>query len=351
MFAVTDRSSQKFWMLLGIIVLLCLVYYLAPAIIPFALGLILAYILNPLVSGMKRLGFPRWLSISLIFLIGFVLFFLCIGLLIPLLETQIWMLLNNLPHILSWIQEKTAIDFDLGSLSKSLMLHIRSQQNIVGHVWSFLTNSTFLLIELAINIILIPIVAIYTLRDWDKLRENMASLFPRSYRHEIMHLLHECGEVLGAFFRGQLLVMIALGIIYSIGLAIIGLDLSLVIGIGAGLLSVVPYLGFSIGFLISIIDVIVKYHDWLHILYVCIVFAVGHIAENYILLPWLVGDRIGLHPVAVIFAVIAGGVLFSFVGVLLALPVAAVIMVLLRHLHKHYVHSSYYTHPPRDKEL
>jgi predicted PurR-regulated permease PerM len=350
-FEVTGRDSSKFWWIIGIIVFLLVVYYLAPAIIPFALGLILAYILNPLVKGMKRLGFPRWFSITLMFIIGFILVFLCVGLLIPVLETQLWVLLNNLPRMLAWVQEKTAINMDITSLSQALIKHVQANGDIVKNLWLVLSSSTFLLIETAINILLIPIVAIYTLRDWDKMKENMAGLFPRSHREKIMQMLSDCGEVLAAFFRGQLLVMIALGIIYSIGLTIIGLDLSLVIGIGAGLLSVVPYLGFIIGFIVSIIDVIVKYHSWLYIFYVCIVFAIGHIAENYILLPWLVGDRIGLHPVAVIFSVIAGGVLFDFVGVLLALPVAAVIMVLLRHLHQHYIHTDYYKYPGRDKEL
>jgi predicted PurR-regulated permease PerM len=148
--------------------------------------------------------------------------------------------------------------------------------------------------------------------------------------------------VLGAFMRGQLLVMLILGVIYTIGLWLIGVDLALLIGMSAGLLSFVPYVGGIVGVGAALVATLVQHHDALHVILVLGVFGVGHAIEGMVLTPWLVGDRIGLHPVAVIFAVLAGGQLFGFLGVLLALPVASVVMVLLRHAHQRYLASGLY---------
>jgi predicted PurR-regulated permease PerM len=349
MFEINRQDAQRFWMIVFVIIALVLVYFLSPVIIPFALAIILAYILNPLVARLKRVGVPRWLSITVLFFIGLVAVILLLSLLVPIFEKQILNLINNVPKVLTWLQSKTALQLDPNMLKQALMQHLQAGGSIFHSVWTAFMRSSRVLIETVISLVIIPIVAIYLLRDWDKVTQNLIDLLPRQHREKTIAMVRECGEVLAAFFRGQLLVMIGLAIVYSIGLAIVGLDLWLVIGISAGLLSVVPYLGFIIGFIVSIADVLIKYPSWLPILYVCIVFAIGHIAESYILQPWLVGNRIGLHPVAVIFAVIAGGVLYGFVGVLLALPVAAVIKVILRRLHNHYIHTSHDTEKVEDK--
>jgi predicted PurR-regulated permease PerM len=149
--------------------------------------------------------------------------------------------------------------------------------------------------------------------------------------------------VLAQFLRGQLLVMLALALIYTVGLWIAGLDAAFLIGVLAGLVSFVPYLGFVVGIVLAGFAALIQFGDMMHVVYVVIVFATGQLIEGFVLSPWLVGDRIGLHPVAVIFAVMAGGQLFGFFGVLLALPVAAVVLVLLRHSHELYMQSSLYT--------
>ncbi|MEQ8938845.1 MAG: AI-2E family transporter, partial [Gammaproteobacteria bacterium] len=166
---------------------------------------------------------------------------------------------------------------------------------------------------------------------------------PRKYIATATTLAKDCDAVLAEFLRGQLLVMLALGIIYSIGLWLVGLEFSLLIGLGAGVVSFVPYLGFIVGFLVASIAAFMLFQDVIHIIYVLLVFGAGQALEGMVLSPLLVGDRIGLHPVAVIFAVMAGAQLFGFFGMLLALPVAAVITVVLRHLHAQYLNSQLYT--------
>jgi len=347
----TKTNSIHFWTITAVIVFFVLVYLLAPVLFPFSLGAILAYILNPVVNGMGKRKIPRTLSVIIIFVIGLIILLLMIGVLVPILEKQIILLVDKIPRVVTWIQTQTHVQLDPGVLKQAILQHLQTSGGIAKSVWMAFKRSSHVLIEVAINLVLIPVVAIYLLRDWDKVTQGFVNLLPHSKRDKIVEMVTDCGEVLSAFFRGQLLVMIGLAIIYSTGLTIIGLDLSLLIGISAGLLSVIPYLGFLVGFAVSLTDVIVKYHDWLHVLYVCIVFAIGHVAESYVLQPWLIGNRIGLHPVVVIFAIVSGGILFGFTGVLIALPVAAVIMVLFRHWHQHYIHTDYYNHIEKDKAI
>ena len=170
----------------------------------------------------------------------------------------------------------------------------------------------------------------------------MHALLPRSIAPQVARLADECDTVLATFLRGQLLVMLCLGIVYATGLWIAGIEFALLIGLLAGLVSFVPYLGLLVGILVAGIVGIVQFHDASVLLSVALVFALGQLLEGFVLTPWLVGDRIGLHPVAVMFAVMAGGQLFGFFGILLALPVAAMILVLLRNLHHYYVSSELY---------
>jgi predicted PurR-regulated permease PerM len=193
------------------------------------------------------------------------------------------------------------------------------------------------------NLVLIPVITFYLLRDWDELVIKVHDLFPRRMASIVGKLAAEADTVLGAFLRGQFYVMLALGLIYSIGLLLIGLDLALPIGMIAGLISFVPYMGAVVGIGMACIAAMLQFQDVMYLVSVLIVFAIGHSLESMLLTPWLVGNKIGLHPVAVIFAVLAGGQLFGFLGVLLALPVASVIMVLLRHIHERYTFSGFYS--------
>jgi predicted PurR-regulated permease PerM len=194
-----------------------------------------------------------------------------------------------------------------------------------------------------LNLVMVPVVAFYLLRDWDDLVERIHALIPRSIEPVVARLARESDDVLGAFLRGQLSVMLVLGAFYGIGLWLVGVSIGPLIGMIAGLISFVPYLGAITGVVMGVIAALVQYQDWAHVLLVLGVFAIGQTLEGYVLVPKLVGDKIGLHPVAVIFAVLAGGELFGFLGVLLALPAASVVMVVLRYLYERYTASELYT--------
>jgi len=233
--------------------------------------------------------------------------------------------------------------FDSQRLIDALKEHIGSVGSIAGIVLGKVSRSSIGVVMWLSNLVLIPVVGFYLLRDWDRMVAYIDRQLPRSVEPTVAHLAREADSVLGAFVRGQLLVMLVLGVFYGAGLGLVGLSVGPLIGMVAGLLSFVPYLGFIIGFAAAIIAVLVQYGDWTHLLLVCAVFAIGQMLEGYVLVPRLVGGKIGLHPVAVMFAVLAGGYLFGFLGVLLALPAASVILVLLRYLMQRYRLSDLYT--------
>src|SRR3569623_1433492 len=187
-----------------------------------------------------------------------------------------------------------------------------------------------------------PAGDVFLLREWDVMIAHISDLIPRRHAPLVKRLARDCDTVLSGFLRGQLSVMLALGSVYTVGLYLVGLDLALLIGVFAGLVSFVPYLGFIMGIVFATIAVLMQYHDVFHLLLVFLVFGIGQTLESFVFTPWLVGDRIGLHPVTVIFAVMAGGLLFGCVGVLLALPVAAVVGVLVRYAHERYLASGLY---------
>jgi len=233
--------------------------------------------------------------------------------------------------------------FDTDRLVQTIKEHMDSIGGVASTVLGKISRSSIGVVMWLTNLVLIPVVAFYLLRDWDRLTAWIDQMLPRSIEPTIAHLAREADKVLGAFVRGQLLVMLALGIFYGGALGIAGLSVGPLIGMVAGLLSFVPYLGFIVGFGSAVIAVLVQYGDWTHLLIVVGIFVVGQLLEGYVLVPRLVGEKIGLHPVAVIFAVLAGGYLFGFLGVLLALPAASVIMVLLRYLGERYRQSELYT--------
>jgi predicted PurR-regulated permease PerM len=202
-------------------------------------------------------------------------------------------------------------------------------------------SSTVIFTWLA-HLVLSPLATFYLLRDWDELVARIQELLPRRIVFPVTVLARESDAVIGAFLRGQLIVMAVLGVFYSVGLAFIGLEYPLLIGMLAGLVSFVPYLGLITGILVASIAAVLEFHSILSIIPVLIVFGLGQVLSDFVLTPRLIGDRIGLHPVTVLFAVLAGGQLFGFFGILLALPVAAVIMVLLRRAREEYLNSSYY---------
>jgi predicted PurR-regulated permease PerM len=346
---ITD--SQK-WLILAAVVLLgWLLVTLSPMLSPFLTAILLAYLGDPLVDKLERWKVSRTNGVIITFVVLILVVVVCILLLIPAVLQQIEHLINNLPVIADWITNvavpylETHLDIDLieydwAELTQNLDWAATS--NLVKTILANVSQSSFAVLSAIGNVVLVPVVTFYLLRDWDLLVERLAELIPRYYIGTVSGIASECHEMLGAFFRGQLLVMAAQGIMYAVGLMLIGLDLGLLIGLLAGLVSIVPYLGSIVGISAGLIAAFFQFGDWVHLLLVLAVFGIGQTLEGTVLTPKLVGDRIGLHPVAVIFSVLAGGQLFGFVGILLALPAAAVLNVLLRRLHASYRGSSLY---------
>jgi len=336
-----------------------LIWLLAPVLMPFAVAAMLAYLGDPLANWLERFGMSRAWAATVVFLVLILALGGMLLLLIPLISRQIENLIENLPRYAQWaqhtawpwLQVRLHLDprmFDSDQLLATIKEHVGPIGGIATALLGKVSRSGLGIVLWLTNLVLIPVVAFYLLRDWDRLVGTIDRMLPRSIEPTIAHLAHESDKVLGAFVRGQLLVMLGLGIYYGAALSLVGLSVGLLIGLVAGLLSFVPYLGFIVGFGGAIIAVLVQYGDWTHLLIVCGVFVIGQLLEGYVLVPRLVGGKIGLHPVAVIFAVLAGGYLCGFLGVLLALPAASVIMVLLRYLLERYRLSELYTEEGTD---
>ncbi len=348
------HDVSRRWQLFAIAaVIVYLIWLLAPVLMPFAVAAMLAYLGDPLVDRLERVGLNRAWAATIVFVVLLVAVIGVLLLLVPLVVRQVENLIDNLPRYGAWaqnvawpwLQGQLHLDphtFDSDRLLEAIKSHLGSIGDVAGTVLGKVSRSGVGIAMWLTNLVLIPVVAFYLLRDWDRLVGTIDRMLPRSLQPTIAHLAHESDRILGAFVRGQMLVMLALGVFYGAGLGLAGLAVGPLIGMVAGLLSFVPYLGFIIGFVAAMIAALVQYGDWTHLLLVGGVFLVGQLLEGYVLVPKLVGDKIGLHPVAVIFAVLAGGYLFGFLGVLLALPAASVIMVLLRYLLERYRHSELY---------
>jgi predicted PurR-regulated permease PerM len=325
-----------------IVVIAGLVYLLSPILMPFLLGALFAYLGDPLVSLFSRWGIPRVVGVAIIFLVVAALIAGALFLMLPLLSHQIvviaqqvtvgidWMQSVAIP----WLQDRFGLkeSIELAGVKQHLAQSLGKSSGAVKAVLSSATHSGQAIIELITNIVLVPVVAFYLMRDWQYLLNRARACFPKEKAERFGAFFEESNDVVAAFFKGQLLVMLALGVIYSLGLYCVGLKLGLIIGIISGLVAVVPYLGFIVGIISASIAALIQFHTFQDVALVWAVYAVGQLIESMVLTPLLVGDKIGLHPVIVIFALLAGGVLFGFLGILLALPIAAVAKVFIVHL-------------------
>ncbi len=347
------REHWGWYLLIG--VLLVLLYLLAPILSPFAVGAVFAYIGDPIVDRMERHRLSRTVAVCILFVLVTLVTVLALLLIVPLLQTQVLSLIDNIPNWAQWVQQVAmpklglkmprGYQLDVDSLRKFLASHWDGATDFASIIAGYVGRSTPALLGFVANLFLIPIVSFYLLRDWDLMVARVRNLIPRRLLPQGIAFASEANDVLSALIRGQLLVMLALAVIYSLGLWIVGLKVALLIGILSGLVSFVPYLGFVGGLLAASIAMLVQEQSITGVAWVTLVFTIGQMLEGGVLTPMLVGDRIGLHPVAVIFAIMAGGQLFGFVGVLVALPVAAVLAVLVRHALKRWARSPLYLDP------
>ncbi len=349
MLSPTQRYALYFALLLGIA---GIAWLLGPVLSPFVAAGIFAYICVPLVDRLSRRRIPRTAAvIAVMVLVTLVLIGLAL-ILVPLIREQTRAVITQVPAFTVWLKEAVLpwlethlnlqLRFDAAFFQERLEPLLSRGGGWLTEIAPSITSSGLALIGFIGSLALFPIVLFYFLRDWTAILRALEDLMPRRIRPEMLAIGREVDLVLGEFLRGQLSVMASLAIFYAIALWAIGLKSALSIGLLTGMLAFVPYLGFSLGVILASAAALIQFHGLISVLPVWGVYLVGQLLESYVLTPLLVGDRVGLHPVWVIFAILAFGNLLGFVGILLAVPLAAITLVLVRHLKQRYQASGLY---------
>jgi len=342
----------------NLILLLCtlgLIWFVGAVsaiLLPFVLAFVLAYILHPVVEKLvsKRLG--RGVATGLVvsaFCLSVVAVFL---ILVPLLQSQIIDFMKRIPNFSDsvWTRIKSVLAYTKDTISQEQMSEIYASVSgtvtrvltAIGVSISHILSSGVALFNILALILITPVVLFYVLRDWKTIQQQIGGLMPKNKEKQILSLWGEIDKTLSGFIRGQTLVCLSLGLFYGLGLFLVGLDYGVLVGLLAGILSFIPYFGFGTGLILSLFLGFMQGLTWGQWTGLAVVFILGQILEGYILTPRLVGNRVGLHPVWVMFALLAGGVLFGFIGILVAVPVAAVLGVLIRRGLKWYRETDFY---------
>lgn len=352
MIALSEQSRQALPWLALMATAAILVWLLSPILMPFALGGVLAYLCDPLVSSMQRRGLNRiWGALLVILLLGVALTLLVL-LLVPLVWEEVALFASRLPAladflkdvVVPWINAQFRLDLrlDVGLLRGWLAQNWDSASQVLRDVASRAGSGGAQALGWIANLLLVPMVMFYLLTDWPAFIARVERLVPRPWHQRFMRIMREIDAVLGQFMRGQLSVMLTLAVFYSVGLRLAGLAFWAPVGILTGLLIFIPYVGFGFGLLLALLVATLQFEGWPPLIGVAIVYGIGQVVESFLLTPYLVGERIGLHPLAVIFALMAFGQLFGFTGVLVALPVCAALVVALRELRNEYFASDFY---------
>jgi predicted PurR-regulated permease PerM len=340
------------WIAGFVLVVVAALHWLGAVLTPFLVGAILAFLGNPIVDALHRRRVPRALGTLVVILLFGIAIAVLFLVLIPLVQAEIALVARRLPDLVSqfvdrvvpWVGEHLGmrIALDLETLKSVFAGDVADMRELGMRLLAGVKTGGLLLLSLLVNLALIPVVMFYMLRDWHMILARVDELVPRRWRSLVRKLAHEIHLVLAEFLHGQLLVMLVLAAYYGLGLWLAGLDKAFAIGVLTGLLVFIPYVGYGLGLTLGITAALLQWNGLPGFLAVCAVYAAGQLLENYVLIPYLVGDRIGLHPLAVIFALLAFGALFGFAGVLLALPLSAVLLVGLRHLRAEYSESLLY---------
>ena len=344
--ALPVRQQMTYWTLAAVVLILAL-WRLGDVILPFVMGGAIAYFLDPLADRLERLGLSRALSTVLIALIGLLAFVVLSLAIVPMLVRQLAQFIALAPDLLTSLQaflierfpnlvQNSVVNDTLSSIGDA----IKSRG---GELAGTLLSSAMTLVNLVVIIVVVPVVTFYMLLDWDRIVAKVDSWLPRDHAPTIRHLASSIDKVLSGFVRGQVTVCLILGTFYAVALMLAGLDFGLLVGSVAGALTFIPYIGAIIGGALAIgLALFQFWGDWLHIGIVAAIFAFGQFMEGNIVTPKLVGDSVGLHPLWLLFALSAFGTLFGFVGMLVAVPVAAVIGVVARFLIDQYLHGALY---------
>jgi predicted PurR-regulated permease PerM len=338
---IRRQQALAFW-IGGLVLLVLMLALFRQILLPFVAGAALAYALDPVADWLQRNGFNRLAATSTILVVLLVAFAAVIIVLVPLLINQTIDFVQRLPSYIARLQvmfgsvlnsegaKFLGIDPESirASLTSFMSRGVDVATTLVGSIWT----GGRAIVDVLSLVVVTPFVAFYLLRDWDQMIGRVDRLLPQDHAEEIRRLAREIDQKVAAFVRGQLLVGFLLGVFYATGLVAIGLNYGLLIGLASGILSFIPYLGFTVGFVLSIIIALVQFWpDWPWLLATVAVFLVGQLLEGYVLQPRLIGRSVGLHPVWLIFSLFAFGLLFGFVGLLIAIPAAAAIGVLTRY--------------------
>ena len=331
-------------------------WVLSPVLMPFVVAAVLAYVLSPLVKGLLRISsgaLPVLLAVGVVELLFLVVALAILLLVVPILAKELPLMREQLPGLLlkaqavlaPWLKELgIEMALDPASLKAFIIKYFNTsvEDSLDGWLTSLRIGGSVALAVVG-NVILIPVALFYLLADWDRFVAHVVGLVPQRMRPGFDGFVAEVDEVLGQYLRGQLTVMVILAVFYSAGLALFGLDLALPIGVFSGLAVVIPYLGFGVGLVLALLAGLLQFAAWKAAVMVAVEFGLGQLLEGFVLTPRLVGERIGLHPLAVIFALLAFGQVFGFVGVLVALPASAILLVCLRRARQRYLASQLFT--------
>ena len=346
---------QYLWVAGAALAFAAALHWLGPVLTPFVIGAILAYLGNPIVTRCERARMPRPLGTLVAVVLMSLAALAMLLVIVPLVQAEMALLVRRLPdlanlftaHVAPRLAEHfgIAVQFDLATLKELAAENVESLRELATRLLAGVRSGGLLLLSVVVNLALVPVVMFYLLRDWRLLVARIDDLIPRRWLPLVRTMATDIDNVLAEFLRGQSLVMLSLAVYYVVALSAVGLDFALPVGILTGLLVFIPYVGFGLGFVLGVLAALLQWSGWPGFVAVLAVYGVGQLIENYLLIPYLVGDRIGLHPLAVIFALLAFGQLFGFVGVLLALPVSAALLVGLRRLRAAYVASPIYREP------
>jgi predicted PurR-regulated permease PerM len=349
-FSTAQRRSLT-WLALGLVAF-GLLWLLAPVLTPFLIGAVLAYALHPAVERLAARGVPRviavvWVEITVIVAL-FAVVLLIVPILskeLPLLREQIPLLADRLNRTLTpWLSQfGINVSLDIDSIKGLVLKGLDANfEEWLARLLSSARIGGSILLTLIGNAVLVPVVLFYLLMDWPHVVARVQSLVPPRVRPSFDAFMQDCDTVLGQYLRGQLLVMLSMAVFYSVGLALFRFDLAVPVGVFTGLAMFIPYLGFGLGMLLALLAGMLQFSGVYGVVAVAVVYGIGQLLEGFYLTPRLVGERIGLSPLAVIFALLAFGHLFGFAGVLVALPVSAVLVVAVGRLRGLYLQSRLY---------
>lgn len=338
---------------IGLLTFILLLYILSDVLTPFVAGMAVAYFVDPLADRLEEWGLSRLVATSVITVCFFILTIGVLSTLLPVLATQVIGFASRVPEYMDYVRNLAeplikdifagVSESDLKELGSTIASFAKQGLGVLGQVLKQVISGGVALVDIVSILVLTPLVTFYLLRDWDVMVARIDNWLPRKHVDIIRDQFRLVDQTLAGFVRGQASVCLILGVFYAAGLSVLGLEFGLLVGLGAGLISFIPYFGSILGLGVSIAIALVQFDSWMDIAMVGGVFAIGQIIEGNFLTPKLVGEKVGLHPVWVIFALIAGGSLAGFTGVMLAVPVAAVIGVLVRFGLAQYMKSALYT--------